>query len=168
MISSPISKQRLIGTTAPPATLLIRVLVGGVFLSEGLQKFIFPTELGAGRFAVIGIPYPQAMGPFVGICEIVCGLLLILGLLTRLAAAIMLINISVAILSTKVPILLGHPIGPFSLQKLSRYGLWSFLHEARTDLSMWIGSLFLIIVGAGPRSLDGLLSNWTPKAKLRS
>jgi len=97
------------------------------------------------------------MGPFVAVCETICGLLIIFGLLTRLAAAVMLINISVAILSTKLPVLLGHPVGPFSLPKLARYGFWSFFHEARADLSMWVGSLFLLVVGAGARSLDALL-----------
>jgi len=157
MRDSTTLKHRLLETTAPPAVLLIRILVGGIFLSEGLQKFIFPGELGAGRFATIGIPYPEVMAPFVAVCETVCGLLIIVGLLTRFAAAVMLINISVAIISTKLSVLLGQPLGPFSLPKLARYGLWSFLHEARADLSMWIGLLFLLIVGAGPRSLDRVL-----------
>lgn len=150
--------RRLFETTAEPAVLLIRVLVGGIFLSEGIQKFIFPSELGSGRFATIGIPYPEIMAPFVGACETVCGMLIIFGLLTRPAAAIMLINISVAIVSTKIPVLLGHTVGSFSLPKLARYGFWSFLHEARTDFSVWLGSLFLLIVGAGLLSLDALLS----------
>jgi putative oxidoreductase len=90
---------------------LIRLLVGAVFLSEGIQKFLFPAELGAGRFAKIGIPWPQVTGPFVGTLEIVAGTLILLGLLTRLAAFVLFINISVAILSTKIAILLvpGYP-----------------------------------------------------------
>jgi uncharacterized membrane protein YphA (DoxX/SURF4 family) len=92
--------KRLLASNAPAATLLIRTLVGAVFLSEGIQKFLFPAELGAGRFARIGIPAPEVMGPFVGGVEIVAGLLLLLGLLTRLAALVLLINISVAIIST--------------------------------------------------------------------
>jgi len=79
----------------------VRILAGSVFLSEGIQKFLFPAELGAGRFAKIGIPAPDIIGPFVGGCEVVCGALLIIGLLTRLAAIVLLIDISVAILSTK-------------------------------------------------------------------
>lgn len=139
---------------APRAVILIRILVGGVFLAEGIQKFLFPAELGAGRFAKIGIPWPEFFGPFVGAVEIVCGGLVLLGLLTRAAAAVLLIDISVAIVSTKIPILLGHGFGPFSVPKLPRYGAWSFLHEARVDLSMWLGSLFLILVGPGDASLD--------------
>ncbi len=137
----------------PGAVLLIRLMVGVVFLSEGVQKFVYPAELGAGRFARIGIPWPEVMGPFVGVAEIVCGLLILVGVLTRLAAAVMLVNISVALLSTKLPILLGHGLGPFSLAKLPRYGAWSALHEARTDLCMWLGALFLILVGSGAYSL---------------
>lgn len=150
--------RSLLQTRAPAPVVLIRLLVGGVFLAEGIQKFLYPAELGAGRFARIGIPSPDVMGPFVGGAEIMCGVLIILGLLTRLAALVMLVNISVAIVSTKLPILLGHPVGPFSLAKLPRYGFWSAVHEARTDLSMWLGSLFLVLVGAGALSLDAFLA----------
>src|SRR6266566_8152672 len=110
--------RRLLSTNAPAATLLVRLLVGSVFLSEGIQKFLFPAELAAGRFAKIGIPVPDIMGPFVGGCEVACGALLIIGLLTRLAAIVLLIDISVAILSTKIPVLLGHGFCGLSLQKL--------------------------------------------------
>ncbi len=87
---------------------LVRLLAGGVFLSEGIQKFLYPAELSAGRFAKIGVPAPQIMGPLVGVCEVPCGTLLIIGLLTRLVAIVHLIDISVAIISTKIPVLLGH------------------------------------------------------------
>lgn len=150
--------RSLLYTSAPGSTVLVRLLVGFVFAAEGVQKFLFPADLGVGRFTRIGIPFPEIMAPFVGGAEIVCGTLIILGLLTRLGAFVMLINISVALVSTKLPILLGHPVGPFSLTKLARYGLWSAIHEARTDLSMWLGSLFLVIVGAGVVSLDALLA----------
>jgi putative oxidoreductase len=153
--------RKLLTTTAPAATVFVRAIVGWVFLSEGIQKFLLPEALGVGRFAQIGIPAPEIMGPFVGVVEIVCGTLLIVGLLTRLAAIALLINISVAIVSTKVPILLGHGYWLFSLPKLSNYGFWSMMHEARTDLSMWMGLLFLMIVGAGSISLDFLMTHGT-------
>jgi putative oxidoreductase len=150
--------RRFFSTSAPAATVLVRLLTGSVFLSEGIQKFLYPTELAAGRFAKIGIPAPQIMGPFVGACEVVCGALLIIGLLTRLAAIVLLIDISVAIVSTKIPVLLGHGFWSFSLMKLPRYGFWSMMHEARTDFSMWLGLLFLLIVGAGKKlSFDATL-----------
>ena len=148
----------LLSSHAPAATVLIRILVGAVFLSEGVQKFLFPTELGVGRFVRIGIPAPEVMGPFVGAVEIVAGALLLLGLLTRPAALVLLMNISVAIVSTKVPILLGYGFWVFTLPKLSRYGFWSMAHEARVDFCMWLGCLFLILVGAGTLSLDALLT----------
>lgn len=140
------------------AVILIRLLVGLVFLEEGLQKFLFPAVMGAGRFARIGIPAPDVMGPFVGGVEIVCGALLVIGLLTRLAAVPLLVDIGVAILSTKVPILLGHGYGPVALPQLTRYGFWSMASEARTDFAMVMGLLFLLIVGAGQWSLDALRS----------
>jgi uncharacterized membrane protein YphA (DoxX/SURF4 family) len=106
---------------------------------------LFPEALGVGRFIKIGIPAPHFFAPFVGVVEIVCGSLLILGLLTRLAAIPLLIDISVAIVTTKIPI-------------LAKSGLWAAMHEARTDYCMWLGALFLLIVGAGPWSLDVYLS----------
>ena len=151
--------EQLLRSDAPAAVALIRLMVGGVFLSEGIQKFLFPDQLGAGRFVRIGIPLPEATGPFVGVVEIVCGSLVLLGLGTRLAAIPLLINISVAILSTKIPILIGHGFWDFQLPKLAFYGWWSMLHEARTDLSMWLGLVYLLIVGAGTWSVDARLTS---------
>lgn len=145
-------------TTAPGSTFLIRFVVGGVFLSEGIQKFLFPAETGAGRFVKIGIPSADVMGPFVGVVEIVFGALILVGLLTRLAAIPLIINMLVAILSTKIPILLGHGFWGFSLRTVPYGGFWGIAHEARTDFAMLLGSVFLLIVGAGAWSLDARLS----------
>ena len=144
-------------TTATRAVLLIRFLVGWVFVSEGIQKFLFSAAAGAGRFAKIGIPAPEFTGPFVGTVEIFCGVLLLFGLLTRLATIPVLISMTVAVISTKIPILLGHGFGPFSLPRLSEYGFWSMLHESRTDFSMILALLFLLIVGGGRWSFDARL-----------
>jgi putative oxidoreductase len=130
----------------PAAVALIRLMVSGVFLSEGIQKFLFPSALGVGRFAQIGIPAPEIMAPFVGIVEIGCGLLIFLGLWTRLAAVPLIIDMGVAIATTKVPILL-------------KSGFWSMAHEGRTDYSMLLGATFLLYVGAGPWSLDTWLES---------
>jgi putative oxidoreductase len=127
--------------SAPPATLLVRLLVGGVFLSEGIQKFLYTAALGVGRFAKIGIPAPAVMAPFVGLVEIVCGALLIVGLLTRLASIPLIIDIGIAILTTKIPM-------------LTKNGFWAMAHEARVDYAMLLGSVFLLLVGAGPLSFD--------------
>ncbi len=123
------------------AVLLIRILVGWVFVSEGIQKFLSPTQLGVGRFEKIGIPWPHFMAPFVGSVEIVCGTLLLLGLFTRLATIPLLGVIVVAIVTTKIPM-------------IAKNGMWSMLHEARTDFSMLLGLVFLLITGAGTSSLD--------------
>ncbi len=141
-------------TNAPASVILIRVVVGLVFLTEGVLKFLYPKELGAGRFAKIGIPMPEVMGPFVGGVEVVCGALLIVGLLTRLAAIPLLIDICTAIVSTKIPILLDHEFWGFTLAKLPRYGFLSMVHEARTDFAMLAGLLLLLILGAGRWSAD--------------
>jgi uncharacterized membrane protein YphA (DoxX/SURF4 family) len=118
---------------------------------------MFPGEVGAGRFAKIGIPSPDVMGPFVGVVEIVCGALILIGLLTRLAAIPLIIDMLVAIVSTKIPILLGYGFWGFSLRNVPYYGFWGMVHESRTDFSMLLGSIFLLIVGAGAWSLDARL-----------
>ena len=128
--------------------------MGLVFLPEGVQKLVFPALLGSGRFAKIGIPWPDVLGPFVGSVEIVCGLLILLGLLTRLAAIPLVATMVVAIVSTKIPILLGRDWLVFHVADLPRYGVWSFLHETRTDWAMLMGTLYLLAVGAGRWSLD--------------
>ena len=132
-----------------PPIFLIRLLVGWVFVLEGILKFVLPDELGVGRFAAIGIPAPNTMAPFVGAVEIVCGLMMLVGFLTRLATIPLLIDISVAILSTKIPIWLGRGYWHFALPKLKHFGLLSMLHEARTDISMLLGLLFLLLAGRG-------------------
>ena len=155
--------KTIAATRAPAAVILIRILVGWVFLSEGIGKFLYPAEQAAGRFEKIpSIPAPHVMAPFVGGIEIVFGILILLGLLTRLAAIPLLIDISVAILSTKVPILTGHS---YALPKLAHYNFWSMLHEARVDFSMWLGLVFLLIVGAGRWSLDALLFDSPSRAR---
>ena len=129
--------RQVIATRAPGAVILVRLIVGAVFLSE----FLFPAELGAGRFAKIGLPAPELLGPFVGTFEITCGALVLLGLLTRLATVPLITIMLVAIASTKLPM-------------LASKGFWVMAHEARTDWSMLLGSLYLLIVGAGAWSLD--------------
>jgi uncharacterized membrane protein YphA (DoxX/SURF4 family) len=146
-------------TRAPGWSILVRLLVGlAVFFPEGIQKLAFPDILGAGRFADIGIPYPEVMGPFVGVVETICGALIIVGLVTRLAAIPLIIIMIVAIISTKVPILLGHDFWIFHLPKLPHYGFWSMLHESRADFCMLLGSLYLLIEGGGAWSLDARLA----------
>jgi len=142
------------GATAASATILIRLSVGAVFLSEGIQKFLFSADVGAGRFVRIGIPAPEIMGPLVGVTEIVCGALILLGLFTRLAALPIIGIMLVAILTTKIPVLLGQDLGPFQVRTLQRYGFWSMAHESRTDFAMLMGSHFLAWAGGGRWSLD--------------
>lgn len=139
--------------------ILIRIALAGVFIPEGIQKLIHPDMLGAGRFLNIGIPYPELMGPFVGWVEIICGSLILLGLFTRLAAVPLIITMIVAIISTKIPILLGHDWVvadnlTFYVRSLKSYGFWSFMHEVRLDWAMLMGTLYLCIVGSGSWSID--------------
>jgi putative oxidoreductase len=135
--------------------ILVRVIVGIVFLTEGILKFLRPAELGVGRFAHLGLPWPHLLAPFVGAVEIAAGGALILNFFAGDAALLLLFVILTAIATTKVPILLGHHLGPFGPPKLDRYGILSFIHEARTDLAMLFG-LVAILLDSGMRiSLRG-------------
>lgn len=127
--------QKIITTGAPASVILIRLLVGAVFLSEGIQKFLFPSEVGAGRFAKIGIPSAEIMAPFVGAVETLCGALILAGLFTRLVAIPLIINIIVAILSTKIPILLGYGFWGFSLRSVPYAGFWGMAQKSAPSLS---------------------------------
>ena len=120
---------------------LVRLMVGSVFASEGIQKFLFADALGVGRFTKIGIPHPEIMAPFVGVVEILFGAMLLLGLFTRLSTIPLIINISVAIATTKIPMLFAD-------------GFWKMAHEARVDGSMLLGLIVLLLVGGGRWSLD--------------
>jgi putative oxidoreductase len=137
--------KKIIATDAAKSTILVRIMVGAVFLSEGVQKFLFAEKLGAGRFAKIGLPNPDFLGPFVGSFEIICGVLILLGLLTRLAAIPLLIIMLVAIATTKATL-------------LTENGVWSMLHDSRTDWSMLLGNIFLLVKGGGEWSVDRLIS----------
>ncbi len=152
--------DRILQTRDDVSLVLIRLSVGLiVFFPEGLQKLLFPAVLGAGRFAGIGIPWPEVLGPFVGVVEIVCGAAIIVGLLTRLAVLPLLVILIVALLSTKVPILLGHDFLIFHLPHLTRYGFWSMQHEARVDLCMLLACLYLLVTGSGAGSIDARLQH---------
>jgi uncharacterized membrane protein YphA (DoxX/SURF4 family) len=127
-------------------TIIIRLIVGAVFLSEGIQKFLFPAIRGAGRFEKIGLPFPEFLGTFVGAFEILCGAIILIGLITRLASIPLIIIMLVAFTTTKSEVYLEK-------------GFWELLHGSRTDWSMLLGSIFLLIKGSGNWSLDNKLNN---------
>ncbi len=133
--------KKIIYTDDAVTTLLIRLMVGAVFLSEGIQKFLFPGLRGTGRFEKIGLPNPDFLGNFVGTFEIFCGALVLVGLLTRLAAIPLIIIMLVAIVTTKSEVLADE-------------GFWPMMHGSRTDWSMLLGSIFLLIKGGGKWSAD--------------
>ena len=133
--------KRIVKTDDAKTTILIRMIVGAVFLSEGIQKFMFPDIRGAGRFEKIGLPEPEFLGYFVGSFEVVCGLFILLGLFTRLAVIPTIVIMIVAFLTTK---------GEIFQEK----GFWEMMHGSRTDWSMLLGSIYLLIRGSGAYSLD--------------
>jgi uncharacterized membrane protein YphA (DoxX/SURF4 family) len=139
-------------TSAPAATLLLRVMAGGVFLWEGILKWVYPNQ-GVGRFTKLGFPWPAATANFVASLEVAGGLLLLVGLFTRAAALPLMIEMVVAMLATKITLYLGTsplPLPP-SPPKL---GAWAVLHEIRSEWAQLLTCAFLFSVGPGPRSLD--------------
>jgi uncharacterized membrane protein YphA (DoxX/SURF4 family) len=133
--------KKIIQTDDSKTTILIRLIVGAVFFSEGRQKFLFPALRSAGRFEKIGLPSPEFLGSFVGTVEILCGILILFGLLTRLSSIPLIIVMLVAFATTKSEVFLEK-------------GFWELLHGSRTDWAMILGSVFLLIKGGGFWSID--------------
>jgi putative oxidoreductase len=141
--------------TGPRATFLIRLMAGSVFFWEGLLKFVYANQ-GEGRFTKLGFPFPAFTADFVGGLEIVGGILLILGLGTRLIAIPFIIEMVVAMLSTKPRLFLGtSPLPPPPVPP--QIGLWAVLHEIRSEYAQLMSCLFLLLSGPGPASLDASL-----------
>jgi putative oxidoreductase len=147
------------------ATLLVRLAVGGVFLSSGLVKFLFDNQ-GPGRFAKIGLPAATQLAYFVGATEVLCGALLILGLFTRLAALPLAVDMVVALITTKLPLLVG--AGPEPVAAMPKVGLWAFAYQARLDVTMLVACAYLVAVGGGLWSLDAVLSRRRWEGRLMS
>jgi uncharacterized membrane protein YphA (DoxX/SURF4 family) len=124
--------ERLFGVRG---TIFIRLAVGLIFLTQGILKYIDP-HMGVERFTRIGFPYPALTAHVVGIFEIVCGLFVLAGIFTRLAAIPLLVIISAAIITTKLPEL-GR----------SGQGFWFMVSDARADFAMLMCLLFLLVSG---------------------
>jgi putative oxidoreductase len=149
-------------TTGPKSTLLLRLMAGGVFLWEGILKFVYPNQ-GVGRFMKLGMPVPALTADFVACLEIVGGLLLLSGLLTRLIAVPFIFEMIVAILSTKIALYLG--TSPLPLPPaLPKVGMWAVLHEVRSEYAQLMTVIFLMANGPGRWSLDALLQKSWEKA----
>ncbi len=144
VMNPPVSNQNSI--------LILRLMAGGVFFWEGILKFVFPNQ-GVGRFTKLGFPIPYITADFVATLEIVGGLCLILGILTRLSALIFIIEMVVAILTTKISLYMGTSPLPMPVAP-PKTGLGAVLHEIRSDYAQLLVSLFLVIEGPGTRSLD--------------
>jgi uncharacterized membrane protein YphA (DoxX/SURF4 family) len=145
----------------PPATLLLRLMAGGVFLSEGILKFVYANQ-GVGRFTKLGFPWPHATATFVGSLEIVGGLLLIAGLMTRAIAIAFIVEMAVAILATKISLYLG--TSPLPLPPAPpRVGFWAVMHETRSDYAQLLTVAFLMLAGPGRWSVDAWLARRIPK-----
>jgi len=144
--------------SAPKATLALRLMVGGVFFWEGILKFVYVNQ-GVGRFTKLGMPVPDVLAPAIAVLEIGGGLLIMSGFLTRLVSIPFIIEMIVAILSTKISIYLGTsslalPPAP------PKVGFWAVLHEIRSDYAQIMTCIFLLAAGPGPWSLDALVQRF--------
>ena len=142
--------------TGPSAIVIIRLMAGTVFFWEGILKFAYANQ-GVGRFTKLGFPFPETTAHFVAIGEIVGGLLLIFGLFTRVVAFYFIVQMIVAVLSTKISLYFG--TSPLPMPPAPpKTGIWAVLHEIRSDYAQILCCLFLLIEGAGRRSLDFMMS----------
>lgn len=152
-------KQLFAWLTNPPdgprSILFLRLMAGGVFLSEGIIKFLYPNQ-GVGRFTKLGLPFPHETAVFIAVLEIVGGLLLISGLATRLISIPFIVEMIVAVLSTKISLYLGTSPLP-APPALPKVGFWAVMHETRSDYAQIMTTAFLLINGPGQWSLDHLL-----------
>ena len=143
-------------TDGPEATILIRLMAGAVFLWEGILKFVFANQ-GVGRFTKLGFPAAHFTATADGWLEIIGGILLLTGFLTRLIAVPFIIEMVVAMTSTKIALYLGTsplPLPPVPPQ----VGFWAVLHEIRSEYAQLLNCLFLLLVGPGPWSVDALFA----------
>jgi putative oxidoreductase len=134
-------KHLIFNTVHDNRTIIIRLIVGLIFLSEGIQKYLFPDLVGTGRFEKIGFADPAFWAYFVGTFEIICGSFVLLGLLTRLASMPLFIIMMTAFVTTKWPILIEK-------------GFWAMVHEYRTDFAMTLLLIYLFLYGSGKWSAD--------------
>jgi putative oxidoreductase len=145
----------------PPVTgestiLIIRLMAGGVFFWEGILKFVYVNQ-GVGRFTKLGFPFPETTAHLIATGEIIGGLLLMYGLFTRIAAFYFIVQMIVAVLSTKIDLYFGR--SPLPLPPAPpKAGIWAVLHEIRSDYAQILSCLFLLIEGAGRRSFDFIVS----------
>ena len=134
----------ILNTLDDNKVIIIRIVVGLIFLSEGIQKFLFPGTLGTGRFRKIGFGHPELWADFTAVFEIVCSLFIIAGLFSRIFSFPLLIIMVTAFVTTKWPILINK-------------GIWAMAHEYRTDFAMTLLLVYLLISGSGNLSVDSLL-----------
>ena len=133
--------KQIFNTENDYRSILPRMVVGLVFLSEGIQKFLYPALVGAGRFEKIGFENPEFLAGFVGTFEIICGFLILIGFIARIASIPLIIIMLTAIIKTKIPIF---------MEKV----FWTMAHDSRTDFAMTLLIIFLFIYGAGRFSVD--------------
>ncbi len=125
-----------------PGYFLIRIVLGYVFLLAGAQKLLYPAAA-AERFLGLGFPFPAFTAGLVGVLEALGGLLILLGLFTRLAAVPIAVIMAVAIITTKIPQLTG--------------GFWQFAPAVRLDAAMLLLAIFVLVNGADRFSLDRIV-----------
>jgi uncharacterized membrane protein YphA (DoxX/SURF4 family) len=143
---------RQVPVTGPSSVLILRLMAGGVFFWEGILKFVYANQ-GVGRFTKLGFPFPATLAHIIATGEIIGGLFLLFGLFTRFTSIYFIIQMIVAILTTKISLYLG--TSPLPLPPAPpTIGFWAVMHEIRSDYAQILTCLFLLIEGPGMRSID--------------
>lgn len=137
-------KKFILNTVNDNRVILIRLTSGLIFLTEGLQKYLFPELLGPGRFEKIGFSHPAFWAYFTGAFEITCSICILFGFLTRLACIPLFIVMVTAFITTKWPLLVDK-------------GFWIFAHEYRTDFAMTLLLIYMIIYNGGRWSINKIV-----------
>ncbi len=134
-------KNRILSTEPQKTTLLIRFMVGFYFLVGGVLKLSYPELQETGFFQNLGFISAGAMVSVIYTFEIICGIMIMAGLFTRIAVIPLLLTISFTVLVGKLPIMFEE-------------GFWLMAHISRIDFAMFLGCVFLFITGSGYWSLD--------------
>lgn len=140
------SLNRTLDRGLPAVPLILRVILGSIMALHGWQKLTVmgPSNFGNDMLAGLGVPAPVLAGNVVTYAELIGGILLIVGLGTRLSAAVLTVILAAATILVKLDLGLIAPMG-------------SPLPGAELDLALIAGLITLIIIGPGRLSADAAL-----------
>lgn len=139
-------KQKILVTEPDNTFFLIRFMVGFYFLAGGVLKFAYPELQEIGFYSSFGGVTAGSIVTVISALELICGLMIVAGFFTRIAAIPLLLIVGFTVFIGKFPILLEE-------------GFWLMAHISRIDFAMFLGCVFLLINGSGMWSIDWKIQN---------